>query len=248
MNSVSDTHVLMRQPLVAEELRKWPLMHGTDRTGQELEQIRREGLVAGSASNSQDYDRELGRTDFVFLTLASFLVNYGWCAILVDSAVLERKDLGFSDQDVRVAIDCLKILIEDGRDVYCGEAKNVDGLYRIVEAQRGATSDANGEQLFAKVICSPEFKTHYHQHYELSEVDFWQHVQKAYKGRLLYDFFCRSNDPWLQEEISVPKVEPELLLGYWDGSHWVEWRKASTPDVQHRLQAWIDTATSRSTQ
>lgn len=247
MNGV-DTHVLMRQPVAAQELKKWPLMHGTRCTGQELQQIRQAGLIAGRAnSNSNDYDYELGRTGFVFLALASFLGNYGFgCAVLVDSAVLGGTDLRFSDQDVRVAVDCLKILVEDGRDNYCGAAKDVESLQNIVEAQGSRASDVTDEQLLMKIIRSPEFRMYYRRHYELSEVDFWRSVETAHAGRSLYEFFGRCNDPLLQEEILVSKqVDPELLLGYWDGSCWTEWRKASTHYVQQRLQAWIDAAVSR---
>ena len=137
MNHVIDARAVVQRPVAAEELRKWPLMHGTLCTGAELEEIRREGLIAVTRNlNSFDYDHELGRTDFVFLAPASFRLNYGFGlgGVLVDSAVLQRSDLDFSDNDLGAVVECLKILSEGHG--YCGAVKNPDALGCFVKLQQ----------------------------------------------------------------------------------------------------------------
>ena len=68
---------IIRQPVTATELRKWPLMHGTLAYGKELEDIKSNGLIAGRISNSNVYDEMLGRKEFVFLAPATFRLQYG---------------------------------------------------------------------------------------------------------------------------------------------------------------------------
>ena len=90
-------------------------MHGTTQYGEELEKIRRNGLAAGVAVNSFDYDTELGRTECVFLAPASFRFNYGFgSGILVDPEVVRKPGVHCSDQDVGNAVECIKIWLDDG--------------------------------------------------------------------------------------------------------------------------------------
>ena len=169
MNAGSDIRKLLSDPVVAEELRKWPLMHGTLETGPELEGIRRAGLITGkSKANSFDYDREIGRTNFVFLAPATFHLNYGYGrgSVLVDSAILQREDLRFSDRDLGEVVDCLKILAAGHG--YCGAASETDTLVHLLEEEKATSPESYPDDLVSQVIRGQEFSNYCCRNYELT--------------------------------------------------------------------------------
>jgi len=255
MNIAIDVRSILQQPVVAEELRKWPLMHGTLCPREELEHMKIEGLIAGKAApNSFDYDRELGRTNSVFLAPASFRMNYGFGvgSVFVDAALLSnRRDLRFSDLDVGSAVECLKIVCEHGEQNYCGDARDVTRLAELVRQQKVVSPTLHCRDLVLEIVHTDSFTRYYDECYKVTEAVFFKSIEEEAKSRRanLYQYFARTGLWSLHEEILAPVfVEPQYLLGDWDGRCWTEWRKASTPDVQYRLQAWLEAATTRSKQ
>jgi hypothetical protein len=246
VNSKFHVSKVLHGPVIGEELRKWPLMHGTLQTQQELEDIRRSGLIATKPKvNSFDYDYELGRINFVFLAPASFRLNYGFgCgSVLVDSAILQRKDLRFSDRDLGEAVDCLKILAQGHG--YCGAARETDTLLHLLEQEKSTLPDFCPEDVVKQVIRSQKFKDYCSKNYDLTETEFFKSVEAQAKSfsLSLERYFVRGGTWRLQEEILVPRtIEPEFLLGYWDGRCWVEWRKATDPHARDRVEVWLQAA------
>ena len=227
-------------------------MHGTLRTGGALERIRKEGLLAPLAervsTNSFDYDRKLGRTNFVFLAPASFRLNYslGVGAVLVDSAILSRRtDLHFSDQDIGDAIECLKILWEDGDEAYGGRAKDVETLSQLVKRYKAKAPKPYTDEAVTDIIQTQDFADYCCRNYELSEAELLKRIEDEAKSWQfsLHRYFSRLGSWPLKEEVLVPdKVAPEFLLGYWDRRCWAEWNKARDADAQVRLYAWLEAA------
>jgi len=240
-----DIGAVMRGPVVADELRKWPLMHGTLQTGRELEDIRQGGLIATKPKlNPLPFGEELGLANFVFLAPASFRLNYGYSlgAILVDPAVLQRQDLRFSDRDLGDVIDFLTILSEGHG--YCGRAKETDTLAHLLEREKMTSPESLPDEWIREVLRSREFAGYCSRNYHLTEADFFERIEaEACSFPIsLREYFARS--VWfLREEILVPRVvESEFLLGYWNVHCWREWRKARTRETQIRLEEWLKVA------
>lgn len=233
----------------ALEIARWPLMHGTTQYGEGLERIRRNGLAAGAAVNSFDYDRELGRTGYVFLAPASFRFNYGFGAgILVDPEVVLTPGVHCSDQDIGNAVECVKIWLDDGD---CGgltrdRVKKIDVLQQIVDAHRAQPDNPidSSEGLTAlQIVASASFRAYYAEHYSMSPESLFRVIADtaAREGYSLRRYFGRTVLWDLTEEILVPrKVEPYYLLGHWDGTEWREWAQAKSPDTRDRLRRWLD--------
>jgi hypothetical protein len=163
MNTSVDVKALMQQPLTADELVKWPLMHGTLCNGDEL-------------------------------------------------------------------------------------AKGVGTLKSLMDAQKAVLPDGYRKELLMEVVRCKQFKDYYSRNYQIPAAELFKHVEdEARSWKLsMQQYFMRTGIWPLHEEILVPRlVEPELLLGHWDGQYWTEWRKSSSPDGQVRLEAWIQTAAMR---
>lgn len=248
MTIASDVAHMLEQPLRADELKKWPLMHGSDTTAEGLADMRRNGLISGRGTNSYGYDEALGRTKRVFLAPSSFRLNYGYggCAILVDPAILSRRsDLRFSHRDIGEAIECLHIILEHGNaNSYCGQARDVPRLARLVSTKQSAVADMPWREAVAEIARDPEFQSYYATNYLLSEQEFFARIE----GRAtecscaLRGYFSR-NSMWPTEEILVPnRIETEFLLGHWNGRQWTKWNEPSSADVEARLEAWLASA------
>jgi hypothetical protein len=234
----------MFESVRADDLVKWPLMHGTPLAPEQVAAVRLGGLVAGTSQNSFEYDSALGRVDSVYLSTASFRFNYGFgYGFLLDPQVLRDQTPSFSDHDVGSAYDCVRITLSSGQGSYCGRhVKEPDLLAKIIEAEGTYDSGQSDREMALRVIGSNAFKSYYHRYYFVGEFDFFQTIERtaAPRGYNLFDYFNRNNNWPLHEEISISrKVRPEYILGHWDGGRWNEWARAKDPETRSRVDEWI---------
>jgi hypothetical protein len=237
---------MMFERVRADDLIKWPLMHGAALSREQVLAVRRDGLIAGSQQNSYAYDSELEKTKSVFLSTASFRFSYGFgCGFLIDPCVLHGKMASFSDLDVGAAYDCVRITLSSGPGAYCGNpVKEPAILARIIDTEGTFDADDADEsdgEMAMRVIRTDAFKKYYRSFYFMTEIEFFETIETTAlaNGYTLFDYFNRNNNWPLHEEISNPgNVRPEYILGYWDG-RWTEWTRASDPEVQARVDEWI---------
>jgi hypothetical protein len=238
----------MEGTVASEELRRWPLMHGTLADSVELEEMRIRGLTSPAgrrekATSSTPFDVALGRTQHVFLAPLSFRGNYGFGAfILVDPVVLEKEDVWFADQDIKEAIECIKVHVSGGSPIFW-RVKSEDSLKRIIASEFSHKDGRSLEEMTMPIVCSQAFRTYYDQFYRLDDDSFFKTIQTAAEAEAytLIDYFNRTGLWPLEEEILVPdRVEPEYLLGYWNGGNWTRWASATSSETQQRTQRFID--------
>ena len=114
------------------------------------------------------------------------------------------------------------------------------------ETSTGAVAENREPYEIVKLIIrSQEFADYWSRNYRLTKEELFKRIEnEANAFRFsLHEYFARSGIWPLHEEVLVPKaVRPEHLLGHWDGQRWTEWTKASTPEVQSRLEVWIEAA------
>jgi hypothetical protein len=225
----------------ANDLRKWPLTHGTTADVADLGVIREKGLVAGPGTNSRWFDEELGRTTSVFVAPANTRFNYGYGkGILVDPAVLQQPGVQFASQDVFEVVECLKVLLEYSTEDYAGPAKGVDTLDRIVAMERTAVRDEPIEAALQRIVRSEAFKEYYYSQHLLREETFFKEIEEAARptGLNMAQYFNRTFWPPLSEIFIPRQVSPAYLLGYWDGWQWTPWANPSE-DMRDHLEAYI---------
>src|SRR3990170_1004403 len=91
--------------VLSDELRLWPLVHGSFRLPDTATIIRGAGLQAPGSrckgGNTFSYDEALGRNNYVFLAPANLKGNYGFGTfLLVDPLILQEPGVGFAIYDV----------------------------------------------------------------------------------------------------------------------------------------------------
>ena len=88
-----------------DELRLWPLMHGSLTLYENFEKIRELGLKAPMSGekglNTFNYDIALGRNDYVFLAPVRITGGYGWGSfLLIDPEIIVKLGVRFSIRDI----------------------------------------------------------------------------------------------------------------------------------------------------
>jgi hypothetical protein len=82
------------------------------------------------------------------------------------------------------------------------------------------------------------------RNYELDKTDFFRSLEERciQKGYTLSKYL-RRDLTWMQtEEIMIPEIMipeaigPEHLLGHWNGSNWLNWKKPQDNETEERLQ------------
>ena len=234
---------LLSAPISADELEKWPLMHGTVAWAYEekRENIRLTGLHCNKGNpNSFRPDSELGRTGYVFLAPSTFRFNYSFRTggILVDPSILKLDGNLYCDQDAGSAFECLKIELDCGQ--YCGRgAKEVATLLAIARALP-KQEDEFIDDLVSRAISTKAFGEYYIRNYHRSKGELFDSIVAHAAGKTLYEYFGRAPGWGLNEEISVPNsVRPEYLLGYCSGRTFTQWNEPSNPEAKERLHAWL---------
>ena len=224
----------------------WPLMHGTLATTFDVEAIRIGGLIGSrqekEAINSSlfwEFEEALGRTNHVFLAPLTFQGNYGiGTFILVDPLVLRKDNVWFADQDIKGAVECVNIKIEGGSPI-CWKINAPDSLKEVIATQHANKHGRSTEEMAMPIVCSTAFKAYYRQFYQLDEESFFRSIEMTAKAEeyTLAEYFNRTRIWPLEEEILIPgKVEPQYLLGYWDGANWTDWACARTSETQHTVR------------
>jgi hypothetical protein len=212
------------------------------------------GLIAGKAANSFGYDTALGRTKYVFVGTASFRFNYGFgSGILIDPAVLDKPGVECSEQDIGDAIKCMQIWLEDSECIGLTRerVKRADILREIVteyRAEHGSPEEGAEWDTAVRIAGSARFKQYYAEHYCVPVERLYQLIEQSAGQRhcSLFEYFNRTNMWPLTEEFLIPhQIEPDYLLGYWDGGAWQPWASPKSPGTDQRLQKWIDALTRR---
>ena len=233
---------LISQLLTADELVRWPLMHGTLAYGDELNGIKANGLIAGRATNSYNYDEAVGRNACVFLAPATFRLQYGFgrSSILIDPLILARKGLRCSDRDVGEVFDALRIITKNPKN-YVGDAREPSSLEEFVVEVKTKCGVKDPEETALAVFRSERFKQYVSRNYEFTVDELFRQIERGAGTMTLRKYFSRTS-LW-KEEILVPKaVEPDYLLGHWDGRDWTEWKRPVSQETQARVEAWLEAA------
>ena len=239
--AVADMPDIFNSSFTGAELQKWPLMHGTWVERQVVDKICVEGLRAGSKENSFPYDDALGRSDWVFLSTASFRFNYGnGLGFLIDPAILTDADVVFSYQDIgeayRYVLRTIRGEQPDARHVI--EPAILD---RIINKVYIANESEYFEHSTVRVMRSDQFLEYYKQHYSIAQSNFFTAIEDTARGRswTLFYYFNRTLWPLSEEIRTHIRIKPDFLLGYWNGSSWEEWKTAKEPQTRRLVQQWI---------
>lgn len=244
----------MSRALTASELALWPLVHGSLFLDNNVDSIRVNGLRApgavGRAINSFDYDRVLGRTEFVFLSPVRISGGYGLgSVILVDPAAMLLPGVRGALHDVGNVVRQVDRLANDPEHELPEWVLAPNILRRIVEDQsrrteRRAILEGVPPELrrswvesrtHESVISSTEF-SEYADSYLMEPGAFFSALAATYSdaGHSICDFIQRGN--WTDEEILVPSaVPPDYLLGYRSDGAWHHWGGPSSSEIDERL-------------
>lgn len=238
---------LLDQPVTEDEIRQYPLMHGTLLWPERAESIRHTGLlapsVANDASNSFEYDRVLGRTEYVYLAPPTFHGSYGFGTfVLVDPVVLDIPGNRYSALDIGEAVAAVRITLDGGVFAHPWKVSAYDVLQRLVSDWCRTVAEDDWSPI--DVVASPAFREYYDHHYWLDQQEWLTGLAEAShsRGFSFRAYFERRNgSTWnLSEEILVPqRIDPAHLLGYWDGSRWHSWASPSTSASEARLNAFL---------
>src|ERR1039458_776916 len=196
-----DIPSIMKQPVSAVELQKWPLKHGTYRAyDKNIEDMRISGLRADGGEpderspHSSNYDRALGRADYVFLAPADFRFSYGSGAggFLVDPDVLAMEGTVCADQDIASAFECLEMAVDGDGEDYVGPAKEPQTLIRMAE-ELSANEAETVEARVLRVLQTEEFLSHYRLYYQDSVPILFSKIEASSRGESLFELFNRTN-------------------------------------------------------
>jgi len=245
--------------LSAQELMKWPIIHGVGISGKYIDDIRAHGLLSPKSRQapgmtSVSYDEMLGRGHYIFLQLVHVDPNYTLGSgkfFLVLPTVLNFPTTIFKQYD-----DVQKIVKGRGGvenrvenltigwtfDGYASHIKKSDWLDQIIEKNILPGDETNSMK---KVLGSPEFQK-YLELYQLTKEDFFQAV--AHRGNELGlsfgGFLQRAHWQWSFEfEILVrDNISPQYILGVWDSfaKEWVPWNPPDCEDTEIRLTYFLD--------
>jgi hypothetical protein len=232
-------------PVNPDELRKWPLIHGSLALSSAIESIRHTGLVApGKARkgiNSSSEDAELGRTNYVFLAPVSFRRNYGLGTfMLVDPRVLQKRGIRFTRFDIVKAIEYIHLSVY-GMIPSPWKVEKPDALTEVINSELPSCPETEDETTW--IIRSKKFKDYYQNFYFHTEDEFFGQIATEAEslGYKMSDYFNRTISWAFDEEIMVPDcVGPEYLLGYWNRREWVDWTPSGEAETRLRVALFID--------
>ncbi len=242
------------EPVTANELLKWPLLHGTT-AADEIEihdSIRANGLRSDLGNpNSDEKDQALGRTNYVFAASIGFKLNYGFgrWGILIDPAVLNTPGAICSGRDVSSAYDCLKIALEGHGEHYAGHAWEPSALLEIAARNPMSLQEDVRDHFLMKahivrVLQSDDFAKHYELHYKRTTEQLYASIEENARGRTMFQYLNRTGTWGLSEEIMIPKsIEAKFLLGYWNNGKFSQWNQPANPDTQTRMELWVNALT-----
>lgn len=131
--------------------------------------------------------------------------------------------------------------------------KKIDVLQQIVNAHReqhGDPIDSPDELTAQQIVASPSFRAYYAEHYSISPDSLFRAIAdtSAREGYSLTRYFERTGIWELTEEVLVPRnIEPDYLLGHWDGAVWNEWAQSKSADTRDRLGRWLEACARRRT-
>lgn len=245
--------------LSAGELRKWPLIHGSPTMSSNLHAIRNNGLLSpsetGGGLNSFDYDRILGRTEYVYLSVPRLRGNYGLGSfILVDPRVLELSGVTCALYDVGEVVLQVERLSEDPSHQLPEWIEDPTWLRNLVLERRECIRRELHEQdipyeyvqllleqcTVKNVVASSEFRDYAAKHL-MNPDRFYAALEDRYtEQEYTFTMFLNRTHVVLGEEILVPRrVEPHYLLGYWDRQQWHQWVESADNEISARVGALV---------
>ena len=251
---LAENERLLDRPVTGSEFQKWPLVHGSFTLYKHHRLICEEGLLAPSQSeirlNTRNEDILLGREKYVFTAPLRLKNGYGDDRfILIDPAVLSK--LG-----VRCVLYDVFLLVRDIKNIASGlcipplfhswisEPDQLRGLIEAVMKEVEATelSGDEDEHLLHAIIEDRTIKrflpseafSRFWSDYEPALDDFFTIIaDECVKRNMNLRGYAVRDHVWeLSEEIMIPEqVEPQYLLGYWNGGNWEAWSKPRNTEL-----------------
>lgn len=235
------------------ELRLWPLRHGSVKLHEYHNVIRQTGLHAPDINkkgvNTFSYDKILCRNNYIYLEPPRLQGGYGLNSfLLVDPAVLQKSGVRFAIRDIGMIIAQIQLFISDPSYKFPRWIIEPTLLEEIISTEFKGRRMSN----LGKWVLEPDIKERlfgseafkmYVDRYYLSENEFFAAIgQKLRELNYTLKMYLGRDQYWpLSEEILIPEgVDPEYLLGYWDGEQYNEWAIAKNGGTANRTKYFID--------
>ena len=245
----------MNLKLTSAELSLWPLLHGSLNLSKNVAAIRDSGLRAGSAANSFDYDRQLGRTSFVFLQPARVRGGYGLGDfVAIDPGVLRQPGVKGALWDVSDLLRQISRLLDDldyELPAWIAEPGKLTSLASDCRAAAQSSVEQQGVPPHLHRILIPQraeqfliksvpFREYFDRYY-LSPSDYFESLAELYQeaGYGLDQFLERSHLATTAELLVPECVTPDHILGCRISGVWTQWRPATSPEIATRLDELV---------
>lgn len=249
------------QPAIGQELRQWPLVHGSFNLVKYCDEIRDKGLLAptftSKPTNSRWEDQLLGRDKYVFTAPIRIKNGYGLGElVLIDPLILETPGIRYALYDVVEFIKQVRCFLESDKSKFADFVITPESLQQMLLTEKRRVVDRLEQNIhdpgsFDAIVVdrtlknflrSPEFEK-YWAAYELNAQSFFDALaQKCAAVNYNLEKFIVRDWKWdYSEEILVPQcVKPDYLFGYWDGRTWFPWNQPKNESTSKRLELCVE--------
>jgi hypothetical protein len=214
--------------ITCKDVEQLPLIHGSYSLSENLESIRKIGLIPKHSRNITPIDRCVRKQDCVFLRVARTFTNGDGELLMVDPSILENGDIQYYPLDLEAICNEILHYIQNQRNILSAQIKNRELLLRIMDNTRkqlalpeSMVDIKKANKLYDTMVESSAF-SEYLRSYLITKNEMYRLLALKWKnnGCNASDFFFRHpfSQEWeVNEEICVPKkIEPRHILGFWN--------------------------------
>lgn len=247
----------------ANELRLWPLVHGSGTLYKNHENIKINGLKAhvGSdrkALNTFSYDISLKRNEYIFLAPARLSGGYGFGSfILIDPlVVIGNEGVKFLLRDIGDLISQIDIYLSGNSYTFPDwviepeifenliiAAFSTDSIENFKKSSKNLAKWVTDPNIKNRLYNSEQFKSYAEKYYLNSNKFFAAIENKSVElGFTFTNYLERNIMNWpYSEEILIPsEISPNLLLGYYNGNSWTKWNLSKNNEINIRTINFLD--------